>query len=178
MGKDIQFQFMEEKTQKGFHIQIGDKDFNLYELVNGKMVRFPPAKLVQPIAGTDLTYEDLAMRFLYWPNAKHEGVENIGGQACYKIRIDKPKGTAGAYEVVYVWVHQKYGAFMQIKGYDNNSRLLKEFQVEDVMKIDKDLWTLRKMQVSTHDPKTGRRTSITDVSMDTSRKTAGPRGLR
>lgn len=177
-GKDIQFQFSENKGPwQVFHMRIGDEAFNLFEIVDGKTQAFAPQKLVSPIAGTDLTYEDLAMRFFYWPDPKLEGEENVGGQACYKIRIDKPRAAAGRYEVVYVWVHKKFGAFMRIRGHDKNGGLVKEFQVEDVMQVAKDLWTLRKMQVATHDPATGRRISITDVTFDTPKK-AGPRGLR
>ena len=177
-GKDIQFQFSVTKGQwQVFHMRIGEDDLDLYELRDGKQAKFPPSKLVEPVAGTDLTYEDLALRFLYWPDAKLEGIEKVGGQDCYKIRIDKPKGAAGRYEVVYVWVHTKFGAFMRIRGHDQNGGLLKEFQVEDIMQVAKDTWTLRKMQVSSHDPATGRRTSITDVTFDSPRK-AGPRGLR
>ena len=175
-GKDIQFQFQEDGKWRGFHMNIGDAGFNLAEIVDGKMVNFPAAKLVAPIGGTDLTYEDLALRFFYWPNPKLEGTENVGGEPCYKIRVDKPKGTVGRYEVVYVWVHNKFGAFMRIRGYDNKSGLLKEFQVEDVMQIDKDLWTLRKMQVSSRDPATGRRLSLTEVTFD-SPKAAPPKAL-
>ncbi len=51
------------------------------------------------------------MRFFYWPNPKLEGPEDVGGQPCYKIRVNKPRGSAGRYEVVYVWVHTKFGAF-------------------------------------------------------------------
>jgi hypothetical protein len=38
-----------------------------------------------------------------------------------------------------------------------------------VMQAAKDVWTLRKMQVSTHEPTTGRRLSITDVVFETPR---------
>lgn len=176
-GKDIQFQFSENKQPaRIFHMRIGDAALNLFEIIDGKTVNFPAKKLVEPIAGTDLTYEDLALRFFYWPNPKLEGQEDVGGQTCYKLRIDKPRGTAGRYEVVYVWVHMKFGAFMKIRGHDKTGGLLKEFQVEDVMQISKDVWTLRKMQVATHDPASGRRLSITDVTFDTPNK-AGPRGL-
>ena len=176
-GENIQFQFSENgKDWRGFHMNIGDDAFKLSEIVNGKMVNFPAAKLVSPIAGTDLTYEDLALRFFYWPNPKLDGQENVGGEACFKIRIDKPKGTAGRYEVVYVWVHTKFGAFMRIRGHDKSGGLVKEFQVEDVMKIATDMYTLRKMQVSTHDPATGRRLSITDVTFDSPKKVT-PRSL-
>lgn len=177
-GEDIQFQFSENGSPwRIFHMRIGDEAFNLFEIVNGKTLRFPPAKLVAPIAGTDLTYEDLAMRFFYWPDPKLEAEEDVGGQPCYKIRIDKPKGVAGRYEVVYVWVHRKFGAFMRIRGHDKNGGLVKEFQVEDIMQVAKDTWTLRKMQVATHDPANGRRLSITDVTFDKPKK-LGPRGLR
>lgn len=177
-GKDIQFQFSENKGPwRIFHMRIGDDAFNLFEIIDGKTIRFPAEKIVAPIGGSDLTYEDLALRFFYWPNPKFEGQEDVGGQPCYKIRIDKPKGSSGRYEVVYVWVHTKFGAFMKIRGHDKSGGLVKEFQVEDIMQIAKDTWTLRKMQVATHDPATGRRISITDVTFDSPKK-AGPRGLR
>jgi hypothetical protein len=100
-GRDIQFQFSENNGPwQVFHMRIGEEDFNLFEMVDGKMRAFAPAKLVAPIAGTDLTYEDLALRFFYWPNPKFEGQEDVGGQPCYKIRIDKPKDSAGRYAAV------------------------------------------------------------------------------
>lgn len=176
-GKDIQFQFSENNGPwRVFHMRIGDASFNLFEIVDGKTTNFPPEKLVAPIAGTDLTYEDLALRFFYWPNPKLEGQEDVGGMPCYKIRVDKPHGTAGRYEVVYVWVHTKYGAFIRIRGHDKSGGLVKEFQVEDTMQIAKDVWTLRKMQVATHDPANGRRLSITEVTFDAPHP-PGPRGL-
>ncbi len=177
-GKDIQFQYSENAGPwRVFHMRIGDDSFNLFEMIDGKTRGFPAEKLVASIAGTDLTYEDLALRFFYWPNPKLEGQEDVGGQPCYKLRINKPRGSPGHYEVVYVWVHVKFGAFMKIRGHDKNGGVLKEFQVEDIMQIAKDVWTLRKMQVATHDPASGRRLSITDVIFDPPKKSA-PRGLR
>ncbi|MEO5916456.1 MAG: outer membrane lipoprotein-sorting protein [Luteolibacter sp.] len=178
-GKDIQFQFSENKGPwRIFHMRIGDEDFNLFEIIEGKTVAFPADKIVQPVAGTDLTYEDLALRFFYWPNPQFEGQEDVGGEPCYKIRVNKPKGSAGRYETVYVWVHTKFGAFMRIRGHDKNGGLVKEFQVKDVMKVADNVWTLRTMQVATCDPNNeGRRLSITDMTFDAPKKVA-PRGVR
>ncbi len=176
-GDDIQFQFSEGGKWSVFHMRLGQNSYDLSEIVDGKTIAFPPAKLVQPIAGTDLTYEDLSMRFFYWPDPILEGQENVNGEPCHKIRINKPRGGAGRYETVYVWVHTKYGAFMRIRGHDRNGGLVKEFQVQNVMQVDKDVWTLRKMQVATHDPATGRRLSISDVTFNAPKKTR-PRGVR
>lgn len=176
-GKDIQFQFYEGNTWRKFHMRLADDKYDLFEIVGGQTRNFPREKLIEPIAGTDLTYEDLALRFFYWPNPKLEGTENVAGQSCYKLRLNKPKGSAGRYEGVYVWVHTKYGAFMRIRGHDTNGTLVKEFQVEDVMKVGDDVWVLEKMQVSTHDPRNGRRISITDVTFNKPSKDA-LKGLR
>jgi hypothetical protein len=166
-GKEIQFQFSEDKGPwQIFHMRLADERYDLFEIKSGKTINFPAAKLVEPIAKSDITYEDLALRFFYWPNPKHEGMENIGGRPCHKLRINKPANAPGRYEAVYVWVDQKFGAFMQIRGHDKTGALIKEFQVRDVMKVG-DVWTLKRMQVSTNDPKTGRRSSITDLIFDT-----------
>jgi len=177
-GKNIQFQFSEVKdTWQIYHLRLNDNSFDLFEMINGKTVGFPEAKLIRPIAGTDVTYEDLALRFFYWPNPKLEAEESINGEACYKLRLDKPKDTAGRYAAVYIWVHKKYGAFMRIQGYDKTGGLAKEFQVLEVMQVSDKVWTLEKMQVATHDPATGRRISITNLVFDAPRKNK-PRGLR
>lgn len=175
-GKDIQFQFLEGNAWRIFHMRLADDSYDLFEITDGKTTRFSQDKLVQPIAGTDMTYEDLAFRFFYWPNPKLEGVENVNGQECYKIRLDKPKGTGGRYDVVYVWIHTKFGAFMRIRGHAKSGVLLKEFEVEDVMQVSKGVWTLRKMQVATIDPASGRRASLTDMVFDKPKST--PKGPR
>ena len=176
-GKDIQFQFTEDEKPRIFHMRLADEKFQLFEIIDGDTVDFPSEKLIESIAGTDLTYEDLALRFFYWPNPKLEGKGSVSGQECYRLRLDKPKNTPGRYQGVYVWVHTKFGAFMRIKGHDANGGLIKEFQVEDVMKVSDNVWVLEKMQVATHDPKTNRRVSITDLIF---KKPSGkvPKGLR
>lgn len=177
LGGELRFEFTIEKTPEVFHMRLGEESCSLFRMKNGKRVNLSPDELVSPIADTDLTYEDLSLRFLYWPRPKLEGSEKVTGQDCYKIRINRPSGASGNYETVYVWVHHKFGAFMRVRGHDKNGNLIKEFQVEDVMQIDDHTWTLRKMQVSTHNPKNGRRTSLTDVNFDTPNQ-GGPRRLR
>ena len=91
--------------------------------------------------------------------------------------MNKPKGAAGRYDTIYIWVHTKFGAFMQIKGYNAQGQLLKEFQVEKVMPIGQGVWTLQKMQVSSYAPGSDKRLSITDVVFKAPEK-AGPKGLK
>jgi len=174
-GKDIQFTFLENNKWRGFHLQLNENQFDLFEIIDNKAKKFPDAKLTESIAGTDVTYEDLAFRFLYWPNPKYEAKEKVGTEETHKLRLTKPAGSAGNYFAVYIWVHTKFGAFMKIAGHAKNGELLKEFQVEDVMNVADNVWTLRKMKVSTY--KDGRRVSYTDMILDKPNAKA-LRGLR
>lgn len=174
-GRDIQFQFLENSTWRVFHLRLNEDQYDLFEMIDGKTIDFPRNKLTESIAGTDLTYEDLALRFFYWPNPKLEGIETIGTFETYKLRLDKPTRDVGNYFSVYVWVHTKFGAFMKVHGHAKNGEILKEFLVEDVMKISDEVWTLHKMQVSSY--KNGRRSSITDMILEKPAK-EGLKGLR
>jgi hypothetical protein len=173
-GKNIQFALRGGALR--FHMRLRDDRCELLELVNNKTRRFPASKLVAPIEGTDLTYEDLSLRFFYWPHPKLEGSERVNGSDCWKIRLDNP-GRDGNFGVVYVWVNKKYGAFMRIRGHDRKGRLLKQFEVEEVMKIGKGVYTIRKMKIDSVNPATGRVAGSTWIEFDRPRKT-DPGGLK
>lgn len=158
-GKNIQFQYQKDKKWTVFHMRLNQKNFDLFEIINGKNVALPPKKLGQPIINTDLTYEDLAFRFLYWPHPKIVGEDVIKLQKCHKIRMVNP-GNGGRYDIVYIWVHQKYNALMQVAGYDKNGKLLKRFHVTELMKVTNGQ-TLKKMNVETYNPANGKATGIT-----------------
>ena len=163
-----------------FHIRLGDEKADLFTVAdNGKTTLFPPAKLVQPIAGTDVTYEDLTLRFLYWPNAKLEAEENMNGADCYRIRLNNPGGQ-GAFGSVYVWVHKKYGAFWQIRAHDRGGKPIKEFLVNDVMQLPgKKAYTVKSMRVNTLEERGGeyRTKSVTYLDFENPKKrpSAGPK---
>ncbi|MBK1832087.1 outer membrane lipoprotein-sorting protein [Verrucomicrobiaceae bacterium R5-34] len=163
-GENIQFQYFDGKVWQKFHMRLKKDKFDLFELKNGKTLRFPSSKLSQPIMGTDLTYEDLAFRFLYWPNATIEGSEKIKTQDCYKIRLVNPTRD-GSYGIVYIWVHKKYGALMQVSGYNRDGQLLKRFHVTNLMKVG-DVQTLEKMNVETYKLGTQKVTGITYMEFE------------
>ena len=158
-GENIQFQYYEKKKWSVFHMRLKQNNFDLFEMIKGKNVKFPSKKLGQPIMGTDLTYEDLAFRFLYWPNPKIVGEETIKLQKCHKIRLVNP-GKGGRYAIVYIWVHQKFNALMQVAGYNKQGQILKRFHVTELMKVAKGQ-TLKKMNVETYNPANGKVTGIT-----------------
>jgi hypothetical protein len=176
-GENIQLSYTQPKTSRAirFHMRLGDDRCDLFEIEDGKTRPFPPAKLEKAIEGTDLSYEDLAMRFLYWPNAKVDGLDKIKSQKCWLLRLVNPTGQ-GRYAQVRVWVHEKSHALMQVVGYDKQGRPLKRFQVTDIMKVG-NVWTLRRMRVDTVAPEVNKVTGLTYLEFDKP-KAAQPGGLR
>jgi len=152
-GEDIQLSYTQPGTKKEvrFHMRLEPAQYDLFEVApGGEAVRFPDAKLGKAIEGTDLSYEDLAMRFLYWPNGIVEGVDKIGLQECWQLRMANPTGK-GRYAQVRVWVHKKSNALMQVVGYNAKGQPLKRFVVTNIMKVG-DTWTLERMRVDSVDP--------------------------
>jgi hypothetical protein len=169
---NMQFQLGDKER---FHIRMGDEKAELLNVIDDKGTTraFPVSKLSQPIAGTDVSYEDLTLRFLYWKGAVLEGEEKVNGEQCYKIRLNNSDGN-GAYGVVYVWVHKKYGAFWQIRAHDKKGTPLKELQVNAVMKLPDDKgYTIKEMRVNALDG--GRVKSITYLRFEKP-AAAGPKG--
>jgi len=141
-----------------------DKNFALYEGVGGaELARVDPSKFDDQIRGTDVTYDDLSMRFLYWPNAKLVGQEKIKGRECWIVRARNPDG-AGAYATVDVWIDKGSGGMLKMIGYNNGGRPIRRFEVLSGKKFD-DVWMVDEMRIETIDPGNGKVKSATRMQI-------------
>lgn len=172
-GEDIQFFYGEGKANKRFHMRLKEDEFDLFDIVGGKTKKFNSEQIAQKINGTDLSFEDLSMRFLYWKNSKIMGEDRISGQKCHIVRLINP-GTTGDYKQVYVYVHQKYGSLMRVIGYNAAGNPLKQFQVTDLMKVGKE-YTLKRMRVDRFNPATNKSVGVTYLEFDKPKPAAGGR---
>ena len=92
MKERVQFAYLPSKAKvwERFEMRLKKDRWDLLQMKAGKVSKFPEAKLGQAIEGTDMSYEDLAMHFLYWPNGEVKGEEKVKGQNCWKVRLQKP----------------------------------------------------------------------------------------
>ena len=111
-----------------------------------------PAQLDRKIRGTNVTYEDLALKFLYWRDAEILGTEKTSNRVCWKLRL-RPPLRQSQYSNVLLWVDKAAGALMRIEGYDWNGLLVKRFQVVSTQKIN-DRWYLKQMRIEQLQPGT------------------------
>jgi hypothetical protein len=111
-------------------------------------------KLDQKIRGTGVTYEDLALKFLYWPNARVLGDETVRTRSCWKLQLHAPSRDS-QYSNVFLWIDKVSGALMRMEGYDWNGQLAKRFEVVSAQKID-NRWFLKQMRVEELQPGTSK----------------------
>lgn len=150
--RDGKIAYVFENPSQEILLGLGEEVSTLEERKGGRTQPVAPARFDDSVRGGLLTYEDLAMRFLYWKNPKLLGEEKVGPMTSYKIEIPAPP-TATEYGVVRVWVDKDRGALTKIEGYDRSGRLSKKFSVVTVQQIDGQ-WMLKQMSVERMDPQT------------------------
>jgi hypothetical protein len=116
--------------------------------------KFPAEKLNEKIRGTGVTYEDLSLKFLYWPGGRVLGDETVHARSCWKLQLAAPSRDS-QYANVFLWVDKKSGALMRMEGYDSNGKLAKRFEVVSTQKID-NRWFLKQMRVEEMQPGTNK----------------------
>ena len=116
--------------------------------------KFPAGKLNEKIRGTGITYDDLALKFLYWPDAKLFGDETVRTRSCWKLQIVAPSRDLPYWNVV-LWVDKASGALMRMEAYDWDGKLAKRFEVVSAQKID-NRWFLKQMRVEEMKPGTNK----------------------
>jgi len=148
-GKDIQLRYLKQKenTWAGIHLQLNQSSCELFDVVGSKMTPFPSSKIGQQIQGTDITYEDISLRFLYWPTPSLLYEESVKTQTCYVIRVFNPD-QRGNYKYVDLWIHKKSYALMKVKAYDRANKHIKTLEAADLMNVDGDIM-MKKMKVQT-----------------------------
>ncbi|HEY8900403.1 MAG TPA: outer membrane lipoprotein-sorting protein [Chthoniobacterales bacterium] len=131
---------------------LGEDSSELRERKGGKTSEIKPARYDEKVRGTPITFEDLALRFLYWPRPKLLGEEMVGVRKAWKLEVQAPRGQS-QYGVARLWIDEESGAALQIEGYGMDGRILKRFKVISPQKIN-GKWMLKTMRVETYDPKT------------------------
>jgi len=132
-----------------------DEDGSRFDLVtDAGSEKFPAEKLKEKVRGTGISYEDLTLEFLYWPNARVFGDETVRTRSCWKLQVVSPSRDLQYWNVL-IWVDKASGALMRMEGYDWNGKLVKRFEVISAQKID-NRWFLKQMRVEELQPGTNK----------------------
>jgi hypothetical protein len=143
--------------EETLQLRIGANDSRLVEITRTGSEKI--TRLNEPVRGTAITYEDLALKFLYWPNARVTGSDFIRTRNCWKLQLQAPARDP-QYASILLWVDKDSGALMRMEGYDSAGKLIKRFEVVSAQKIE-ERWYLKQMRVEKIDPASNKVTART-----------------
>jgi len=145
-------------------LRLGENESRLEELSQTGVEKITPAQFDHKVRGTAVTYEDLALKFLYWPNARVLGEETIRTRRSWKLQLEPPSRQS-QYSRILLWVDEQSGALMQMEGYDWSGRLVKRFEVISAQKIE-GRWFLKQMRIEELQPGTNKVQSRTYLEIN------------
>ena len=126
-------------------LRLGEDGTRLDLVLQNSTKKFSSSRLDERIGGTAVTYGDLALKFLYWPDAQVIGADTLRTRNCWKLRLAAPSKDA-LYATVLLWVDKESGALMRMEGYDGKGQLKKRFEVVSAQKIE-GRWFLKQMRI-------------------------------
>ena len=148
-GPLVRYQF-DAKPPTVVQVRYNKDDSQLEESVGGSTEKMSPANFDQKILGTDLSYEDLALRFVYWSRATVTGDDSIKTRAAWKLLLNAPTHRT-QYSSVNLWVDKESSALLRAEAYDWQGKLIKRFEVISGQKIE-GKWYLKQMRIESLDP--------------------------
>ncbi len=116
----------------------------------------PLPDLNQSIAGTVITWNDLSLAFLWWPDGQVLGHANLRGRDCYIIELPVPTQHASAAaastrlaHAMRLWVDQSLATFIQMEEYDAAGKLMRRLSVKNFKKIQ-DIWMIKNLDIRSY----------------------------
>ena len=151
-GPVIRYAF--SNPDEALQLRLGENDSRLEEVTRSGVEKITPAQFDQKVRGTSVTYEDLALKFLYWQNGRVAGDSLVRTRNCWKLELKAPSRQS-QYSNVFLWVDKEGGALMRMEGYDWEGKLAKRFEVVSAQKIE-GRWFLKQMRIEELQPGTGK----------------------
>ena len=122
------------------------------------------ARLSESVRGTDITYEDLSLRFIYWKNAKYEGEQRVRTITC-SIVLVQPSSRNSEYSAVRLWIAKDRGALMKAEGFNSQGKAVKRFEVISGQQIEGKT-IFKQIRIERLDPQSGKVISRTYLELD------------
>ena len=149
----IKFEFFSENNStkiidETISLDFRDDKINVLRAYDSLTKEIKDDDLSNSIRGTDISYDDIAMRFLDWPNPVLLKIEKAKGGKAWKIRCANPNKSQ-LYSIVDVWVSQRSGAIVRMNAYNKKRRIVKSFEVDSIQQIKGD-WFVETMIVRTY----------------------------
>ena len=122
-----------------------------------------PLALTVGVEGTDVTWLDITLSFLWWKDAELAGEDTFRGALCDIVVVRPPEPIVGCASM-RLWVDRKRGFLRQAEQINEKGKRVRWMWVASVGKIN-DRWMIRNMEVKR--PDTGVMTKLHVEKLET-----------
>lgn len=133
------------------------------EYFDGEEKPLAVPSITAPVAGTDITWLDITLSYLWWKDGEITGSEEYKGALCDIVEVRPPEPIPGC-ALVRLWIDRKRGFMRQAEQIDENGERVRWMWVASVGKI-KDRWMIKNLEVKR--PGTGLQTKFHVDDMET-----------
>ena len=117
-----------------------------------KWTRLPVVAWDRPILGSDITYRDLALDFLTWPEVRLVGRANAKTLPAFVLETVNPAGSDSPISKVRYWVSSEHFVLVQAEAYNSHGEVIRRFDVNGVQRFG-DFWTIKELRIAEMIPK-------------------------
>lgn len=140
--------------------KVGPADLELR--IGPEQALQPMPALSTPVCGTDMTWLDLSLDFLWWTDARLDGQESVLDHTCDVVVVKPPRPIPDC-AAVRLYLESKMRCLMRAEEVDAQGRALRKMSVRSVKKF-KDRWLIGEMEVETVGGSYRTRLRVDDVS--------------
>lgn len=130
----------------------------------------PPAPAPMPglydaVQGTDVSWTDLSLSFLWWRGGSVVATNEVRGRRCYVVEVPAPPsagretapGKMAPYRSVRLWIDAEIHMLLQAEGLNASGRAVRRLWVKSFKKVN-DTWMIKDLEVQ--EANSGRRTKL------------------
>jgi len=161
-GSEIDYQFSD--PPETLKLQLTDSGSVLSDETAAGLQILSGSRLQERIRGTEITYEDLSLHFIYWKNAKLTGEQRVRAIACSIVDV-QPSSRSTAYSTVRLWIAKDRGALIKAEGFDWGGKLIKRFEVISGQRLEGKT-IFKQIRVERIRPENGKVISRTYLELD------------
>jgi hypothetical protein len=124
-----------------------------YHFFRGEpLVAAPLPPLTDGIEGTDITWMDLTLAYMWWPDGRTVGAEEVRGRTCWIVDVPAPTNHFEAADGVRLWIDAKVGAILRAHVHAPVGALLRRVDVKGFKKIG-ERWFVQLIEVESRPSK-------------------------
>lgn len=109
----------------------------VYQYFEGSPLRSAPLPpLHTAIQGTDITWIDLSLSFLWWPGGIEQGEASVRGRDCTIVDVPAPQDQDRDVNGMRLWIDNHAGMVLRAESYRADGSLIRRMDIKSFKKIN------------------------------------------